>query len=363
MSLHAKFARLGQVLNASLVDRQEEISCVLVAMVANEHVLFVGPPGTAKSLLCDGVTKAIGGAIAFQRLLTKYSEPAELFGPISLTALKDDRLEHCIEGYLPTADVAFVDEIGKSSPAIINQLLTIMNEGVFDNGPVRVKCPLKLLIAASNEWPIGEGYETCQAMFDRFIFRKSVRYVAPSSLESVIFGELPDVGECLTVDELQRATAEARSLPWSEDGKRAYMEILDRLRQEGIRPSDRRCRKCAKVAQAAAWLSGSQSVQRQHLEVLQHCLWEDPIEHPGKTTDVVIEVANPGARQLSQLLIEADELLGRVNPRSVDESTYVDMAKLKDVHRRMAELPGDRPKQAADMVYGRLKSLTAALMS
>lgn len=362
MSLHAAFGQLAKSLNASLVDREEEVSCILVALAAGEHTLFVGPPGTGKSLLCDNLTKAVGGARSFQRLITKHSEPSELFGPISIRGLKEDRMEHVIDGFLPTADIAFVDEIGKSSPAIINSLLTVMNERKFDNGPNRIDCPLTMLMGASNEWPVGEGFETCAALFDRFVIRKSVDYVSPTSMARLLWGEFKSPEVALTKEDVRAVQRDVEAIGWTSDGQEALLEILDSLRAEGIRVSDRRAYKARKIAQAAAWLHGMSAVEPQHLEVLQHVLWEDPIEHPKKAAEVVIGVANPAAKKLAQLLSEAQELMTIINPRRPSESLYNDIAKLKEVAGRLREIPGDRAMAAVDKVTAALKRYNAILL-
>ena len=363
MTPREKFFQLHGTLNAALIDREEEVSCMLLALAAGEHMLMVGPPGTGKSLLCEGLGEAIAGADVFSKLITKYSEPSELFGPVSLRGLKEDRYEHVIDGFLPTAHVTFVDEIGKSSPAIMNQLLTVMNERKFDNGPNRIDCPLRILVAASNEWPVGEGYETCQALFDRFLIRKTVSYVSPMSLDSLIWGALPEIGETLTLEEVDAAQDEVSAMPWSDDAKEALLTILDRLRREGIRPSDRRVRKSTQIAQAAAWFRGRDEVAVQDLECLQHVLWEDPIEHPQKTADIVIDIANPGAHKLAELLQTAAELTAGINPRSPDADTYADIAKLKEVSAKLKDLPGDRAEEAAKRVNEDANRLTMALMA
>ena len=245
----------------------------------------------------------------------------------------------------------------------MNQLLTVMNERKFDNGPNRIDCPLRILVAASNEWPVGEGYETCAALFDRFLIRKTVSYVSPMSLDSLIWGALPEIGETLTLEEVDAAQDEVSAMPWSDDAKEALLTILDRLRREGIRPSDRRVRKSTEIAQAAAWFRGRDEVSVQDLECLQHVLWEDPIEHPQKTADIVIDVANPGAHKLAELLQTAAELTAGINPRSPDADTYADIAKLKEVSAKLKELPGDRAAEAAKRVNEDANRLTMALMA
>src|SRR5438045_2623023 len=126
-----KFAAARRELSAALIERDDEIDLVLSALVAQEHVLLVGPPGTAKSLLLDSLMGWMGGR-RFTILLTKFSTPEELFGPISVAGLKEDRYRRITAGRLPEADGAFIDEIWKASSATLNSLLRLHNERVFD---------------------------------------------------------------------------------------------------------------------------------------------------------------------------------------------------------------------------------------
>ena len=120
-------------------------------MVSQEHILFIGPPGTSKSEIGRRLSQLCGGPF-FQRLFTRFTTPEEIFGPLSLRALEADEYRRCIDGFLPMATVAFLDEIFKANSAILNTLLTILNERKFDNGAgSRVDCPLKCVIGASNE--------------------------------------------------------------------------------------------------------------------------------------------------------------------------------------------------------------------
>src|SRR5262249_35135391 len=142
-----KFAATRRELSAALIERDDEIDLVLTALVAQEHPLLVGAPGTAKSLLLDSLMGWMGGK-RFTILLTKYSTPEELFGPISVAGLKEDRYRRITAGKLPEADGAFIDEIFKASSAILNTLLRLLNERVFDSGDGLVKVPLKICVAA-----------------------------------------------------------------------------------------------------------------------------------------------------------------------------------------------------------------------
>lgn len=143
---------------------------MLLSLLCGEHSLLLGPPGVAKSQLCSRITSLIArNEKMFSRLLTKFTLPEELFGPLSIQDLKLDRHHRITKGYLPEARVAFLDEIFKANSAILNSMLTILNERKFDNGTARYDIPLLIAVAASNEYPANTG--ELQALYDRFLFR------------------------------------------------------------------------------------------------------------------------------------------------------------------------------------------------
>lgn len=178
-----------------LIERGLEARLVVLGMISKEHVLFIGPPGTSSEFGCVRnrflpqivlkhalflyLESEIGrrlstlcGGPFFQRLFTRFTTPEEIFGPLSLQALEKDLYIRCTQGFLPTATVAFLDEIFKANSAILNSLLTILNERMFDNGAgTRDSCPLKCVIGASNELPDSEELD---ALLDRFLLRSYV---------------------------------------------------------------------------------------------------------------------------------------------------------------------------------------------
>lgn len=156
---------------------------LLLAAFCGEHLLLLGPPGTAKSELGRRLSAICGGASFFERLLTRFSVPEELFGPLSMKGLENDQYVRQTEGYLPTATVAFIDEVFKANSAILNSLLTILNERLFDNGNQRIKVPLLCLVGASNELPESEELD---ALYDRFLLRSSVEQVSAGSLATLL---------------------------------------------------------------------------------------------------------------------------------------------------------------------------------
>src|SRR5512134_3819496 len=177
-----ELAALLDELEHGLVERRLHVRLALLAALAGEHTLLIGPPGTAKSELARRLHLAFREARYFERLLTRFSVPEELFGPLSIQALEQDRYERHTAGFLPDASIAFIDEVFKANSAILNALLTLLNEREFDNGAGRQRCPLISVIGATNAVPEDEVGE---AFFDRFLLRLPI---VPVSDEG--FGDL-----------------------------------------------------------------------------------------------------------------------------------------------------------------------------
>lgn len=364
--LEAQFQALRDALNDTLVERKDEVELLLLGILSGEHVLFVGPPGTAKSLVCNELTKGISGSNIFHILLNKYTDPSETAGPLNVPRLKEGHYERLITGYLPTAHFAFVDEIWKASSSIQNTLLTMIEERKFQNDGKWISCPLQMLIGASNEWPLGEGFQEAGAMFDRFLLRKQVKPVSPMSRRKLFFQDLPGITKAyLTLGEINAAFHAAQALPVPVETEDAYLQIIGDLGREGILPGDRRARKAVKVAKAAAWLDGASEVRVEHLEVLKHVLWEDPRDQVSKCAEIVARIANPMGHEVNTILAEADEALIKINMDDI-ASVSSGVKKAKHSMDRLQKLVlsggGKRCADAITYIQTRCNEIQAKLM-
>ncbi len=270
--------RLLGILSAledGLVERRAIVRLALLAALAGEHTLVVGPPGTAKSQLARRLHLAFAEGRYFERLLTRFTVPEELFGPLSIRALEEDRYERQTAGFLPQATIAFVDEVFKANSAILNALLTLLNEREFDNGPRREPCPLISVIGATNAVPEDEVGE---AFFDRFLVRLPVAPVSAHGFRALLdAGERPPApvpGALGSPDRAAIARA-ADEVRLGEEVQALLGEARARLAADGLYVSDRRWVKIARLLAVAAATEGRAEVSLWDLWLLPWCTAPD----------------------------------------------------------------------------------------
>lgn len=294
-----KIRRLRSELRTNLKERNEVIDGTLAALLAGEHVFYGGPPGTAKTLLAELINTSITGADYFYWLLTRFSTPEELFGPHSLRGLKSDRFERVIDHKLPTAHVAFLDEIFKANSAILNALLTLINERSFHNGTTAIDCPLIMLVGASNELPQGAELE---ALFDRFMVRYWVGYISDRELlRDMLENGSSKPETTIRLSELQVMQEHASQVDFSGAMLDLLLDVKDALERDGFTASDRRWKKAIGVLKAHAYAQGADAVTEDHFSLLADMMWREPKDRP-KLVKGIAKVANPTGAAAVEIL-------------------------------------------------------------
>ena len=298
----ARILQVKDSMNDYFVEREDVINGLFTSLVAQQNMLLLGPPGTAKSLIIKTFSDSMESGDYFQYLLTKFSVPEEIFGPISLSGLKNDRYERITKGKLPEAKVVFLDEIWKANSSILNSLLTAINEKVFFNGDGATPIPLEMLVGASNEYPQDSSLD---ALFDRFMLKYWVDYISDdSAFSSILQLQAYNVAEKITQEDLQ--TLREKEIQWDDDVRSALLEIRQELRKLNFVFSDRKWVNAVSLVEAQAILNGREETSRKDLIVLSDCMWNEHKDR-NKVAEVIGKMVDPfGAktRELQDLVAE-----------------------------------------------------------
>lgn len=306
MDLNTKFVLLQEGLNERYAERTIEIDLGVKALLTAQHYLTIGAPGTAKSMLAHDLALAFDVPY-MRKLLGKDTPPEEMFGPYDLNAIKEGRFRRISSPRTAQqAVIQFWDEIFKSSSAIRNKQLTILNERYYDHGEEFFKVPLISVFAASNELP--DDSEESGAFFDRFLIRRFVSYIKdPGEFVKMLRSPAVEQIPVMTHTDLLEAHAEVQMVSIPNSVIELILSLRANLDLEGIIVSDRRWKQSQDLLRANAWQEGRDEVETTDLIALQHSLWEDPT-HVKPVLRAILAMASPVSHKVVDLTDQIDEI-------------------------------------------------------
>ena len=306
-------------LKSLFIGKDDVIDLLGIALLARENAFLLGPPGTAKSAIVKQLSNCVENGKNFEYLLTRFTEPSEIFGPFDIRKLKEGDLVTNVEGMMPQASLVFLDEIFNANSALLNSLLMSLNEKVFRRGKEILKLPTLMFVGASNLLPEDEALD---ALLDRFLVRIKCDYVDTDLLDQVLIAgwnlengqqkEAPSV----TPEEIKVLQRQSRAVDLSAIRK-PYVNLVHALRNTGINVSDRRAVKFQNLIAASAYICGREEAILSDLWILKY-IWdsEEQIELLAGLVDNVIEAdknteAHPQARFNKNP--DSEELMKEIN--------------------------------------------------
>lgn len=307
MKLHEKFQAINQELGTQLYERHGIIEAISLGLLSGHNVYLLGVPGTAKSLTVRLYASRVTGANYWEVLLDKQLPQESLFGPIDIIEFKKTGKYHrAVDGYLPTAHFAFLDEVGKAGPAVLNPLLTLLNEGMYHNNSKPMKVNLRVAVGASNE----ELEPELGAMRDRWLITKIVHSIQePSNFVRLLTQEAsqPKNPTTVSLEEVDQARDEVKTVTVPDGVADKLLELKLDLESDQIRPSDRRWRQSMDVLRANAWLNGRSEIEEDDIAVLRDVLW-DVVEQATTVEYAVLKHSSEFASRAITFDRELDDL-------------------------------------------------------
>jgi MoxR-like ATPase len=365
-SLFSKLQNFRGALNAASLERQHVIDGLLATLLSKQNAFLLGAPGTGKSDLVRSICKGIEGANYFGYLLTPTTDPSEVFGPVAVTKLLKDEYTRDVAGYLPDAHIGFLDELFRGSSAILNSLLTLLNERTFNNGKDVIDTPIQSIVAATNSWP---DEESLQAFADRFLFRPTVDFLRkPTSKRKLDewasnIVERPKVEVHLTLEDLRGLQEIASKITVSEDFLDRFGQVWDSLASRNILISDRRRVQIIKFLKAWAVVQGDDELYPEHLHnSIVHIVYQTKEDQ--STIEEVLEqeiptaerVFNDAKRAAAGIMSEYTSNAHKQKARGLDDlNSYVVM--LRKYHKDM-QLVRDKVGEILDGTRFRMNITT-----
>jgi MoxR-like ATPase len=289
---------LRERLNEAFKERADVIDGMLVALLSRHPFFLLGPPGTAKSAITHAICQAINGNY-FQYLTGKLTKEEELFGPLSLTALKADRYKRVTKGKIPEADIVNIDEFFKMSIALQFTLLGVMNEKKYFNDDANPNIPLQTLYASSNEIPTSEELA---AVYDRFVLRYHAgRIQQDTNMKDLMQNGIKLNLPSMSITQLNEEQKKAAALKISEEVTDKLLTIRREVQEQGFYVSDRKWMQSIEVIRAFAYLRGHEEVEEGDLEILENILWHSP-EQKKDVRKIVQKHCNPLGEKILKIM-------------------------------------------------------------
>ncbi|MFD0883410.1 AAA family ATPase [Streptosporangium algeriense] len=372
--LQAIVAELGE----QFYERGAVVRALMASVLAGQHSLLLGPPGTAKSALARELTGRFTGARYWEILLSKFTDPKRMFGPIDVAALTQGRYTQLFDGRATTCDIAFIDEIFKCSAGALNETLAYLNERIYhpENGGAPIACPLLAAITASNE--LGNSEET-SALYDRLLVRLEVGYLTDPSnfaalVRSAVIAPIQPAATTVDLAELRQAVAVAvPAIGVPDTIVDAICQLRAQLRRAELIASDRRWKAAVRLLQASAYLGGRAEVDGADLEVLTAALWDSPTERP-TVERAVLTLVSPDAKEALDLADAIEELEAQLDSRAGQSRDALSTWAIKEANgklgkagKRLAEMLRDaqaagRSTATLEQVSARRRAVHARIM-
>jgi len=305
-----KIKKIKDEMNSYFLERREEIDILWTAILSKKHIYLLGEPGTGKSMLCRAIAQHIEGARYFDWLLTKFTTPDEIFGPPDISSIEEGKYRRVIDGKLPTVHIAFLDEVFKANSSILNALLKILNERLFDNDTQPIEVPLISLFTSSNELPSED--ENLSALYDRLHLRKIVTQITDIENERKLL-KLNDKYEPktkITLDEIYTLHKIVKKVDIDYIIDDA-IKIFRTLKDKGIFISNRRKKESMDIIRAYTLLNGKTKADTDDLEILQYVLWNEPQEVQN-VASTVLQISNPFEEKAKEIMAMLDDLEKRI---------------------------------------------------
>lgn len=333
MTVKDKFTAVEGELSLRYIDRDDEIHGLSLAALSGHHMLFLGPPGNAKSMLIRDYSAYLGSD-HFSWLMTKFTTMDEIVGPWDIAGIKAGKFQRILDHKLTQARTAFLDEIFKANSAILNSLLGILQERTFHNDGTPVTCPLLFAVASSNELP--EEDEGLTALYDRFLLRYQVGYIQDIEDFTRLMKLDQDEQRLINItdEDLTEAVAEVKKLILPDETVESLGILWQTLRGENIQVSDRRYKQMLKVMAAEAWLLGEAEIVPDSLLVASHVLWTRP-EQIRTVKQIVQTCVNADAVKAQDILDAANELWSELKAQGFETGLPIEDEEL---HQRVKQL-------------------------